>query len=340
MKIEDRRRQNVAISELTQALTLTKLASRGLIDLYERHPKHRSSLTQYVQVYIRWFAEELDTLVAITDREERRKFDIPGDVKPTSQEMVRTVFKLEEQLQEAIIRIQQLVHEHPEMLPWGEKLVSGMWHAANHARQSFGRTQIAVRHEARLQKLGKPDPVGVEVGEPTRPIEPPQRVDTEIAAWMAENPVDAILPPSGPEDFVFKHGDGTVTRLRDLAPAYEAGLIDRPWAPMTSSSWELELVHDLILVRASADNVYRVSDAHLNWWLKPLKSLVKTLDPDALLLTAKAQLASMMSAQPMLMTAIGNERGGGWMLTHAGRAIVEEKLLPQWPTFNGNGGGK
>ena len=80
MKIEDRRRQNVAISELTQAHTLTKLASRGLIDLYERHPKHRSSLTQYVQVYIRWFAEELDTLVAITDREERRKFDIPGDV--------------------------------------------------------------------------------------------------------------------------------------------------------------------------------------------------------------------------------------------------------------------
>jgi hypothetical protein len=339
MKIEDRRRQNVAISELTQALTLTKLASRGLIDLYERHPKHRPSLKQYIEVYSRWFAEEWDTLVAVTDPSERCTFDIPVEVKPTSQEIVRTVFKLEEQVQEVVLRIQQLVHENPEMVTWGEKLVSGIWHAANHSRQSYGRTQITLRHQARLEKLGKPDPVGVEVGEPTRPIEPPLRVDAEAAAWMAENPADAILPPSGPEDFVCKHGDGTVTRLRDLAPAYEAGLIDRTWAPI-SSNWELDLIHDLILVRASAHNVYRISDAHLNWWLKPLKSMVKTLDPDALFLTAKAQLASMMSAPSMLVTAFGNNHGGGWMLTHTGRAIVEEKLLPQWPTFNGNGGGK
>lgn len=339
MKIEDRRRHNVAISELTQALTLTKLASRSLIDLYERHPKHRPSLKQYVEAYSRWFNEEWDTLVAITDPSERCTFSIPVEVKPTSQELVRTVFKLEEQVQEAVMHIQQLVHENPEMVKWGEQLVSGLWNAANHCRQSYGRTQITIRHHARLEKLGKPDPVGVEVGEPTRPIEPPLRVDAEVAAWMAENPADGILPPSGPEDFVFKHGDGTVTRLRDLAPAYEAGLIDRPWAPITSN-WELDLIHDLILVRASAHNVYRVSDVHLNWWLKPLKAMVKTLDPDALLLTAKAQLASMMSAPSMFVTTFGNSHGGGWMLTHAGRAIVEEKLLPQWPTFNGNGGGQ
>jgi hypothetical protein len=47
-----------------------------------------------------------------------------------------------------------------------------------------------------------------------------------------------------------------------------------------------------------------------------------------------------MSAPSMFVTTFGNSHGGGWMLTHAGRAIVEEKLLPQWPTFNGNGGGK
>ena len=80
MKIEDRRRHNVAISELTQALTLTKLAARSLIDLYERHPRHRPSLKQHVEAYGRWFAEQWDTLVAVTDPSERCTYNIPVEV--------------------------------------------------------------------------------------------------------------------------------------------------------------------------------------------------------------------------------------------------------------------
>jgi hypothetical protein len=337
MKTEDRKRQNVAISELNQALALFKLASRSLVDIYERNPKHRETLRFHTNVYHSWFQEDWDNLIGVMELDDRREYVIPADAKPTAQDVVSLIFKVTGDQDVAVTTLHRLVERHPEMLPWGAELVNGLWNSANYLRQSFGRLQITLRHKDRLAKLGKPDPIGIEAGEPTRSIEPPLRSDAEYAAWEAANPADAILPPSGPEDFVAKHGDGSVTRLRDLASVYEAGLIDRPWGPMTRN-WELDLIHDLILVRACAHGVNRISDSHLNWWLKPMKGAVRTLDPDALLETAKALIAGMMSSQPMLITSLGDNRGGGWMPTHAGRAIVEEKLLPQWPSVTPNGG--
>lgn len=329
MKSEDRKRQNIATAELTQALGLLKLASRSLVNLHERLPRHRGTLKTYTEAYHRWFSEEWDTLIGIMDLEDRREYIIPADAKPTAQEVVNLFMHLIEQHDVAVTLVQRVVHVHPEMLPWAADLVKGLWSSVNTVQQSFGRTQITIRHQERLAKLGKPDPVGAEAGEPVRPIEPPLRVDAEYAAWETANPADAILPPSASEDFIVQHGDGSVTRLRELAPAYEAGLIDRPWS---GQHWEVELLHDLILVRSCAVNIRRVSESHLNWWIKPLKDMVRHLDPDALLETAKALIADMMSAEPMLMTSLGNGRGGGYIPTHAGRSIVEGKLLPQWPS--------
>jgi hypothetical protein len=332
MKKADRDRLNIANSEITQSCVLLKLGARALLDLHERHPLHRSTVKTWVEAHRRWHEEQWDVLLGkVLASEILSASPIDRDDMEV-RAVLDSIIAMRPRLEQSTSAMRDILQTRPELRPWAMEVMEDLrkWFAT--LSTDFGRAAIAAAYVDRLDKLGRPDPIGSEPGEAIRALEPQPKLDSEYLAWIAEHPEDRIEPKAGPEDFVAEHPDGSVTRIRDIIPLYRSGTMERPWG-LNFQTWDQALVHDLILARSAA--VRRVSISHLQWWLAPLRSVVENMERDCLVDTAKAMIVDMMSAAPMQMTSLPFD---GWLPTHHGRAIVVDRMIPQWLRVSQKGG--
>lgn len=333
MKTEDRKRESVANAEMTQSLALLKLGARGLAGVHERRPEQRAMIKTWVEAHRRWHEEVWDELlgkVCVSDvlvAHPQQHDDV--EVRKVLERLITSA----ERMEQAMAGIRDIVQTRPELRPWAIDTVGEIQKSVRGHFQTFGQQIIAVRYLDRLESAGHPLALANEAAEPTRPLEPPPVMDAEYAAWLAAHPEHAIMPKAGPEDFVIEHPGGGVTRVCDIAPLYQKFEIDRPWG-CWGTDWAMALIEDITLARGCS--VGRFSTRHLEWWMAPLQKVIDPRNRPDLVDAAKAIIARVMQADPLLITLVR----GNWIPTHHAHAIVDEKLLPQWPTFNGNGGGQ
>lgn len=329
MNKADRDRESIAVNELAQSCVLLKLGSRAFLDLHERHPKQHAMIKLWVEHHRRHHEEVWDELLGKVCMPELLSTQPREPDESEGRQTLEKMMKATGDLEQVLAWLRDLFQTRPDKRDWALRTVAELRRWAQTVCDDFGRQIIAVTYTERLDKLGRPSPIGVATGEPIRPLEPQPKADPEYLAWLACNPDARIDPLAGPEDFVVKHPDDTVTRIRDLLLPYRRALVDRSWGRGTDK-WDAALLTDLVLVRACAVRVTTVS--HLQWWLAPLRSVVESLDQDNLVQSACAVIANLMDATPMMLTVPAH--GHGWVPTHRAQQLVADRILPQWRGFS------
>lgn len=324
MKKPDRDRMDIANTEILTAYKLLKLGARGFLDLHERHPDDRVMLNVWVDHHERQFGAVWDELIGKVRAADLLNPQPDEPDEDSAERMLATMRRATADLEQTLAFLRDVVQTRPERRDWAIKVVAGLRKWAMDSCTGFGRQLVAVNYLERLDKLGKPEPIGAEPGEPVRPVEPLPMRDDEYEAWVAANPEHRIDPVAAAEDFICRHSDKSVTRIGDIVGLYKKGLMDRPWGT-ADQTWDLALLEDIVLVRSCF--VPAVTLRHLEWWMKPLRPVVTQITPDALVATAVASMNRLMSVNPMLVTRLKNH---GWVPTHAGREAAEGGIMLQW----------